>query len=101
MGTRSARDSNSRESAERIQQWRPGSALDAPEPPLGYKHRWIRESVMEYDDKTNVHKKRQEGWELVRAEEYPDYVGPVIDEGRNAAPLVSVDWFWPESLPNW
>ena len=87
MGTRSARDSNSRESAERIQQWRPGSALDAPEPPLGYKHRWIRESVMEYDDKTNVHKKRQEGWELVRAEEYPDYVGPVVDEGRNAGTI--------------
>ena len=87
MGTRSARDSNSRESAERIQQWRPGSALDAPEPPLGYKHRWIRESVMEYDDKTNVHKKRQEGRELVRAEEYPDYVGPVIDEGRNAGTI--------------
>lgn len=87
MGTRSARDANSRESAERIQQWRPGSALDAPEPPLGYKHRWIRESVMEYDDKTNVHKKRQEGWELVRAEEYPDYVGPVIDEGRNAGTI--------------
>ena len=87
MATRSARDSNSRESAERIQQWRPGSALDAPEPPLGYKHRWIRESVMEYDDKTNVHKKRQEGWELVRAEEYPDYVGPVVDEGRNAGTI--------------
>ena len=51
---------------------------------MGYKHRWIRESVMEFDDKTNVHKKRQEGWELVRAEEYPDYAGPVVDEGRNA-----------------
>jgi len=87
MATRSARDSESRENAERVQQWRPGSALDAPEPPLGYKHRWIRESVMEYDDKTNVHKKRQEGWELVRAEEYPDYVGPVIDEGRNAGTI--------------
>ncbi len=87
MAARSARDSESRENAERIQQWRPGSALDAPEPPLGFKHRWIRESVMEYDDKTNVHKKRQEGWELVRAEEYPDYVGPVIDEGRNAGTI--------------
>ena len=87
MGTRSARDTESRESAERIQQWRPGSALEAPEPPIGFKHRWIRESVMEYDDKTNVHKKRQEGWELVRAEEYPDWVGPVIDEGRNAGTI--------------
>ena len=87
MATRSARDSESRENAERVQQWRPGSALDAPEPPIGFKHRWIRESVLEYDDKTNVHKKRQEGWELVRAEEYPDYVGPVIDEGRNAGTI--------------
>jgi len=87
MAARSARDSESRENAERVQQWRPGSALDAPEPPIGFKHRWIRESVMEYDDKTNVHKKRQEGWELVRAEEYPDYVGPVIDEGRNAGTI--------------
>jgi len=87
MATRSARDSESRESAERIQQWRPGSALEAPEPPIGFKHRWIRESVMEYDDKTNVHKKRQEGWELVRAEEYPDWVGPIIDEGRNAGTI--------------
>ena len=87
MAARSARDSESRENAERVQQWRPGSALDAPEPPLGFKHRWIRESVLEYDDKTNVHKKRQEGWELVRAEEYPDYVGPVIDEGRNAGTI--------------
>jgi hypothetical protein len=87
MATRSARDSESRENAERIQQWRPGSALDAPEPPIGFKHRWIRESVLEYDDKTNVHKKRQEGWELVRAEEYPDYVGPVVDEGRNAGTI--------------
>ena len=39
---------------------------------------------MEFDDKTNVHKRRQEGYELVRAEEYPEYSGPVVDEGRNA-----------------
>jgi hypothetical protein len=39
---------------------------------------------MEYDDKTNVHKRRQEGYDLVRAEEYPEYSGPVVDEGRNA-----------------
>jgi len=87
MANRTPRESNTRESAQRLQQWRPGSALEAPEPPLGFKHRWIRESVMEYDDKTNVHKKRQEGWDLVRAEEYPDYVGPIIDEGRNAGTI--------------
>ena len=87
MVDRTSRESNTRESAQRPQQWRPGSALEAPEPPIGFKHRWIRESVMEFDDKTNVHKKRQEGWDLVRAEEYPDYVGPVVDEGRNAGTI--------------
>ena len=84
MANRTPRESESRERAERKQEWRPGSALDAPEPPIGYVHRWIRESVMEFDDKTNVHKKRQEGWDLVRAEDYPEYIGPVVDEGRNA-----------------
>ena len=84
MANRTPRESTTRERTERSMEWRPGSALEAPEAPLGYKHRWIRESVMEFDDKTNVHKKRQEGWDLVRAEEYPEYVGPVVDEGRNA-----------------
>ena len=84
MADRNSRDTQSRERAERKMEWNPGSALNAPEPPIGYKHRWIRESVLEFDDKTNVHKKRQEGWDLVRAEEYPDYFGPTVDEGRNA-----------------
>jgi len=83
MADRTPRETQTRQSQER-KVWRPGTALEAPEPPLGYKHRWIRESVMEYDDKTNVHKRRQEGYDLVRAEEYPEYTGPVVDEGRNA-----------------
>lgn len=83
MADRTPREVDTRQSQER-KVWRPGTALEAPEPPLGYKHRWIRESVMEFDDKTNVHKRRQEGYELVRAEEYPEWTGPVVDEGRNA-----------------
>ena len=83
MADRTPRETQTRQSQER-KVWRPGTALEAPEPPLGFKHRWIRESVMEYDDKTNVHKRRQEGYDLVRAEEYPEYTGPVVDEGRNA-----------------
>ena len=39
---------------------------------------------MGYDDKNNVHKRRREGWELVRAEDYPDFDAPVVDEGKNA-----------------
>jgi hypothetical protein len=36
------------------------------------------------EDKTNVFSKLREGWEPVRADEYPDYHAPVIDEGRYA-----------------
>jgi hypothetical protein len=81
---RKSRDSQSREETKRTQDWKPPSALDAPEAPIGYKHRWIRESVMDYDDKNNVFKRRREGYELVMAEDYPDFDAPVIDEGKNA-----------------
>ena len=84
MVDRASRDSQTREKTARVEAWRPPSTLEAPEAPVGYKHRWIRESVMEYDDKNNVHKRRREGWELVRAEDYPDFDAPVIDEGKNA-----------------
>ena len=84
MVDRTNRDSQTREKTARAETWRPPSTLEAPEAPVGYKHRWIRESVMEYDDRNNVHKRRREGWELVRAEDYPDFDAPVIDEGKNA-----------------
>ncbi len=37
------------------------------------------------DDKTNMHSRFREGWEPVRADEYPDSGGmfPTIDEGKN------------------
>ena len=84
MSDRTSRETATREKTERVPEWKPPSALDAPEAPIGYKHRWIRESVMDYDDKNNVHKRRREGWEFVRADEHPEFDAPVIDEGKNA-----------------
>lgn len=84
MVDRTSRESKSRENTARVEAWRPANALEAPEAPIGFKHRWIRLSVMDFDDRNNVHKRRREGWELVRAEEYPDFDAPVIDEGKNA-----------------
>ena len=80
MADRSNRESATREKQERKTDWKPPSTLDAPEAPVGYKHRWIRERVLDYD----VFKRRREGYELVRAEEYPDFETPTIDEGKNA-----------------
>jgi|TARA_R100000541_G_scaffold22601_1_gene32538 hypothetical protein len=34
------------------------------------------------EDKTNVYSKLREGWEPVRADEYPDRAYPTIDEGQ-------------------
>ena len=73
MADRSNRESATREKQERKTDWKPPSTLDAPEAPVGYKHRWIRERVMDYDDKSNVFKAKKRGYELVRAEEYPDF----------------------------
>ena len=84
MAERINREAVTREKTERVAEWKAPTTLEAPEAPIGYKHRWIRESVMEFDDRNNVHKKRREGWELVRAEEYPDFDAPVLDEGKNA-----------------
>ena len=57
MADRVSRDTTTREVQERPQTVATRFCFKAPEPPIGYKHRWIRESVLEYDDKTNVHKK--------------------------------------------
>tara|TARA_R100000900_G_scaffold70207_4_gene55737 strand:- start:4852 stop:5238 length:387 start_codon:yes stop_codon:yes gene_type:complete len=56
--------------------------LEAPQPPDGYIHRWVRVGIRGEDDKTNVHSKLREGWEPVRSDEYPDFEAPTIDEGK-------------------
>tara|TARA_Y100001938_G_C7920376_1_gene344183 strand:+ start:266 stop:652 length:387 start_codon:yes stop_codon:yes gene_type:complete len=56
--------------------------LEAPSPPAGFVHRWVRIGIRGEDDKTNVHSRLREGWEPVRADEYPDFEAPTIDEGK-------------------
>jgi|TARA_R110000782_G_scaffold188537_1_gene278537 hypothetical protein len=80
--TRTTRKSVSRETETRRKPWAPPSHLEAPEPPAGYVHRWIRVAMRGEEDKMNVHAKLREGWEPVRKDEYPDYEAPVIDDGR-------------------
>ena len=84
MVDRSNRESATREKQERRKAWTPPSQLDAPPAPIGYKHRWIRERVMDYDDKANIYKRQREGYELVRADEYSDMDYPVVAEGKYA-----------------
>jgi hypothetical protein len=55
--------------------------LDAPPPPDGYVHRWIRAEVRGFDDRKNLSARVREGWELVRKDEYPDFEAPTIESG--------------------
>ncbi len=79
---RTPRASEKREGKPRRQPWKPPSLLDAPPPPEGYKHRWIRAEVRGFDDRKNVSARLREGWELVRKDEYPNFEAPTMDSGR-------------------
>jgi hypothetical protein len=76
------RAQNTREKTERPTNWKPPSVLDAPPAPAGFIHRWIRTEILGQDDKPNFTKRLREGYEPVRADEYPDFECAVIDEGR-------------------
>ena len=82
MADRTPRAATTRDKTQRRKPWAPPSRLDAPDPPAGYVHRWIRVAMRGEEDKINVHSKLREGWEPVRADEYPEFEAPVIDEGR-------------------
>lgn len=81
---RTPRDSENRESDKRRKPWAPPSRLDAPPAPPGYKNRWIRAESGGQEDRINVAGKLREGYELVRAEDYPDFTVPSADDGRHA-----------------
>ena len=81
---KTSRASETRVKVERPKVWTPPSSLDAPPAPDGYRHRWIRAESMGFDDTKNMSGKLRSGWELVRADEYPDSDFPTLDEGRYA-----------------
>ena len=81
---KTTRVSQSRAKTEKPKIWTPPSSLDAPPAPDGYRHRWIRAESMGYDDTTNMSGKLRSGWELVRADEYPNDNYPSVDNGKYA-----------------
>jgi hypothetical protein len=80
---RNSRSAETRDSQTRRTPWKPPSMLDAPEAPPGYQFRWIREATRGIDDKSNMSKRIREGYEPVRAEDYPDFEAPTVDSGSN------------------
>lgn len=84
MTDKTPRSMETRTKTERRRPWAPPSSLDAPPAPEGYVHRWIRLSTLGNEDKKNVAGRLREGFELVRAEEYPDFIAPTIQDGVHA-----------------
>ena len=82
MKTSRASQTRSKEESKKI--WTPPNSLDAPPAPTGYRHQWIRAESMGYQDTKNVAASLREGYELVRADEYPDQDFPQMTEGRYA-----------------
>jgi hypothetical protein len=79
---RAPRSTETREKETRRKPWAPPSRLDAPPPPEGFVHRWIRTAMRGEDDQSNVHAKLREGWEPVRADEYPGTQYNTIEDGK-------------------
>ena len=78
------RASQSREKDTRPKTWTPPSSLDAPPAPTGFRHRWVRAESLGFNDTKNVSGRIRQGYELVRADEYPDSDYPVVEDGKYA-----------------
>jgi len=79
---RTSRASQTREETSHKKVWTPPSSLDAPPAPTGFRHRWIRVESMGFNDTKNVQGRLRSGYELVRADEYPDSAFPVVEDGK-------------------
>tara|TARA_R100000773_G_scaffold12426_1_gene11473 strand:+ start:720 stop:1184 length:465 start_codon:yes stop_codon:yes gene_type:complete len=79
---RTSRASQTRVKEERKKVWTPPSSLDAPPAPDGFKHRWLRAESMGFDDTSNMSAKLRSGYELVRADQYPESNFPTVQDGK-------------------
>tara|TARA_Y100000004_G_scaffold145667_1_gene166244 strand:+ start:38 stop:505 length:468 start_codon:yes stop_codon:yes gene_type:complete len=94
-----SRESETRAKQERPKVWTPPSQLDAPPAPEGFKHRWIRAEAVGQMDQKNVSARLREGWEFVRADEFPEMEWPSIDSGRYEG-VIAVGGLMLARIPN-
>ena len=64
--------------------WSPPSNLDPPNAPNGFRHRWVRVEILGFVDTKNIQGRLRSGYELVRADEYPNEDFPAITDGKYA-----------------
>ena len=67
-----SREQTTREATQRPTTWKPPSLLPDPDPRPGWKHRWVRVSILGQADDRNVSVRYQDGFEACKWEEYPE-----------------------------
>lgn len=82
MADRTPRELDTREHQARPTSWRPPSILPDPKPEPGFVYRWVRTSMMNSADNTNVSKQLREGYVPVRAEDHPELMLTADDNSR-------------------
>jgi hypothetical protein len=80
---KTSRKTETRELKTRKRGWVPPSNLEAPDPPEGFHHRWVRFEFRGTQDEKNVTSRIRSGYEPVRADEYPDRLDlPAMTDGK-------------------
>ena len=79
---RKPRDLETRQEMQRPTAWRVPEALPSPDPRPDWAHRWIRTSTLGQSDAANISSKFREGYEPVRAGDYPELMMHESTDGR-------------------
>ena len=79
---KTSRASQTREKTLRKKVWTPPSYLDTPNAPAGFRHRWVRVEILGYVDTKNIQGRLRSGYELVRADEYPEDDYATMPDGK-------------------
>jgi hypothetical protein len=79
---RATRETETRAVDQRPTAWRPPESLPSPDNREGWTHRWIRTGILGSTDPGNISSKLREGYEPVKADEYPELMMHASTEGR-------------------
>jgi len=76
------RELDTRQSYTRPTSWQRPEVMPHIDPRPGWEHRWVRVSMLGAADPSNISSKFREGYEPVRAEDYPEVAFHAVSEGR-------------------
>jgi len=79
--SRESREAQNRDQTERPKQWKPPSSLPDPLPRDGWRHRWVRTSILGQTDARNVATRYQDGFEPCKWEDYPEVARAMLATG--------------------